>query len=53
MPTCGNCGEYVTYTFARVFGADGAIHGCRGCPSCTTYRELYDGEAVVSWSETL
>ncbi|WP_187433059.1 DUF7563 family protein [Natronococcus pandeyae] len=48
MPTCGNCGEYVTHNFVRVFGADGVI---QGCPNCTTYRELYDAEAVVSTNE--
>lgn len=50
MPTCDNCGEYVTHNFVRVFGVDGAI---RGCPGCMRYSKLYDSEAVVSAGETL
>ncbi|SEW31549.1 DUF7563 family protein [Natrinema salifodinae] len=44
MPTCGNCGAYVTRDFVRVFGVDGDI---QGCPDCATYRELYTGAGVV------
>ncbi|NUB91168.1 hypothetical protein HT576_09060 [Haloterrigena sp. SYSU A121-1] len=43
MPTCGECDAYVTSDFVRVFGIDGEVYGC---PDCTTYRELQDGEAV-------
>ncbi|WP_306059951.1 DUF7563 family protein [Natronococcus wangiae] len=49
MPICGDCGEYVTRDFIRVFGVDGEVHGC---PDCTTYRELYDGGGVDHSSKT-
>ncbi|MDS0475719.1 hypothetical protein [Natrinema sp. 1APR25-10V2] len=43
MPTCAECDAYVTRDFVRVFGIDGAVHGC---PRCTTYRELQDGAGI-------
>lgn len=43
MPTCSNCGGYVTRDFVRVFGVDGAVNGC---PDCSTYRELQNGTGV-------
>lgn len=43
MPTCGECDAYVTSDFIRVFGINGEVHGC---PNCTSYRELQDGDAV-------
>ncbi|TYL37847.1 hypothetical protein CV102_14020 [Natronococcus pandeyae] len=49
MPTCADCGEYVTRDFVRVFGVDGEVHGC---PDCTTYRELQDGGGVDRSSES-
>ncbi len=43
MPTCEECDAYVTRDFVRVFGIDGNVHGC---PHCSTYRELQDGEGA-------
>ncbi|MFC4438518.1 MULTISPECIES: DUF7563 family protein [Natrialbaceae] len=48
MPSCDDCGEYVTRDFIRVFGVDGKVHGC---PHCATYRELQDGAGVEHSSE--
>lgn len=43
MPACSDCGGDVTRDFVRVFGIDGEVHGC---PDCSTYRELHDGDGV-------
>ncbi|MDS0477073.1 hypothetical protein [Natrinema sp. 1APR25-10V2] len=40
MPSCSECGEHVTRDYVRVFGVDGAVHGC---PTCSTYRDLHGG----------
>jgi NAD-dependent SIR2 family protein deacetylase len=33
MPTCNNCGEFVTEAYVRVFTPEGH-EGPRVCPSC-------------------
>ncbi|MFB1066333.1 hypothetical protein [Natrinema sp. H-ect4] len=44
MPTCSDCGEFVTRDFIRVFGVGGEVEGC---PACRTNRELGDGDAAT------
>ncbi|QLG64300.1 DUF7563 family protein [Halorarum salinum] len=49
MPTCTNCGSFVTPSFVRVFGGnDGQI---RGCDNCKTQTELNSGIAARSSDE--
>ncbi|WP_449271533.1 DUF7563 family protein [Halopiger djelfimassiliensis] len=43
MPECSNCGAHITPSFVRVFGSDGDVHGC---PTCMTYAEITNGDAV-------
>lgn len=44
MPSCTNCGSFVTPSFVRVFGGnDGEV---RGCDSCMTQTELNSGIAA-------
>lgn len=31
MPTCDNCGEFVSHTFARLAEIEGEIPGCPEC----------------------
>jgi len=40
MPSCGNCGEFVTVDYLRVFGLSGEVDGC---PACMTYQEIKQG----------
>ncbi|NKE36562.1 hypothetical protein GWG54_12175 [Natronococcus sp. JC468] len=49
MPTCQDCGGYVTRDFVRVFGLNGAV---AGCPDCTTYRELTEGGGAEDVGES-
>jgi hypothetical protein len=45
MPTCENCGAFVTARFARVFGDnDDRIHACTHCRTAT---EIMNGRASV------
>lgn len=45
MPSCTNCGEFVTPSFVRVFGDN--ENRVDGCPTCLTATEIYDGETLV------
>ncbi len=44
MPTCNNCGAFVTRDFARVFGDN--QENVNGCVECTTGRDLKSGAAT-------
>jgi hypothetical protein len=44
MPTCENCGAFVTRDFARVFGDNHENVGA--CVECTTGRDLKSGAAI-------
>lgn len=38
VPSCQNCGSFVTVDFARVFGNnDDEVNGC---PECTSFNQL-------------
>jgi len=43
MPTCNNCGSFVTRDFARVFGDN--QENVSACVECTTGRDLKSGAA--------
>lgn len=46
LPTCQNCGEFVTSRFARVFGDNsGEVFGCFGC---TSYETLAAGAGATA-----
>jgi hypothetical protein len=45
MPACLNCGNFVSHSFARVFGDDGQI---AACPNCNDPYELAHGEGIPS-----
>lgn len=44
MPSCDNCGSFVTPDFARVFGDN--RNRVDGCVRCMSFRELQEGGAV-------
>lgn len=44
MPTCTNCGEFITPDFVRVFGDN--ENQVQGCPACLTATDICDGETV-------
>lgn len=44
MPSCDNCGAFVTPDFARVFGDN--HNDVDGCVRCMSFRELQEGGAV-------
>lgn len=46
MPTCNNCGAFVTRDFTRVFGDN--QENVSGCVECTTGRDLKSGGATES-----
>jgi len=43
MPTCNNCGSFVTETYVRVFAPDG-METVRVCPNCED--KLRDGAEI-------
>ena len=44
MPTCQNCGSFVTPRFVRVFGTNGGE--VFACPDCAPLGELMEGKAA-------
>jgi hypothetical protein len=45
VPTCQDCGSFVTPRFARVFGDnDGNVFGCN---ECLSFRGLTKGEGAA------
>lgn len=50
MQTCLNCGQYVTPTFARVFGDnEDTVHAC---PNCASMRTIMESGAARSLTAT-
>lgn len=43
MPTCNNCGRYVSHDFIRVFGRDGEA---QHCIDCARNADLHAGAAA-------
>ncbi|WP_449271773.1 DUF7563 family protein [Haloferax litoreum] len=48
MHTCGNCGEFVSRDFVRVFGND--MDEVVGCPACMNMREVMQGNGAAAQS---
>ena len=44
MQTCANCDQYVTPTFARVFGDNDDV--VYACPSCASMRAIMEAGAA-------
>ena len=44
MPSCTNCGEFITPNFVRVFGDN--ENKVDGCPACLAATKICDGETV-------
>ncbi|WP_435346370.1 DUF7563 family protein [Haloarchaeobius sp. HRN-SO-5] len=44
MPTCNNCGQYVSHDFVRVFGMSGEVESCIDCARNV---DLHEGEAAA------
>ncbi|ELZ86595.1 hypothetical protein C453_05639 [Haloferax elongans ATCC BAA-1513] len=49
MHTCGNCGEFVSRDFVRVFGNE--HNEVVGCPACMNMREVMQGEGAARRSQ--
>jgi hypothetical protein len=43
MPHCLNCGEFVTHSFARVFGDNGQVASCM---HCNETRDMSNGKGM-------